>query len=524
MKMNEKGQRQYSDDDIVETTPEPDSPPPERRYPKRNRKPRSDLSCYQTRFSSRNAKPQNLQPDEDDDIHKLDALYSWYKWSDCKLALRYDKEHNFYPQPGPSNLNYYEDDDLTGYYIPLKGSKSVTKPGPQSKKRTNDTSPKKPSSKKSKTRNTSETPASETVLSPSYSNESDWENDVHIQSFYEQSFIKDSPIAYTQKSPPDSISNSPECHQSTNTTNDTLENTTIATPILFKLEKGIKYCASEEKPKKSIANNVTTDRCTLKFIENIPDPKDIENALDFYQLPKVIHPIPYYSDPADIITENSKKEVGHTVLQLAGNAVNDCEDFKSQLNVAGMQKWQKVIGMQSIRGLRTRDIKSLEDPNNIRQLLAKEHKIQIAPNEHPPDYFRAKSWLKLRTKTTEKKRSSAHNDEVNGVIDTNENPAKIQCKPNITNGINKPTDKSHRNEDIKRNGTKTDYVNELLSKKHLTVRRITTRQTQSILNKQQTQAQVIDVSDDDDVICLDDTLPTNHTNVHSFSQLVGSTK
>lgn len=533
MQMSEKVQRQWSDDDIIETTPEPDSPPPERRYPKRIRKPRSDLLCYHTKFSSKNAKHKILPPDEYDDIHKLDTLYSWYKWSDCKLALQYDKERNFYPQPGPSHLNYYEDDDLTGYYIPFKASKSVTKSDSKFKKRANDTSTGKPSSKKTKMQNTSnehdiDTPAAKKMVSPTYSNDSDWEDDVHIQSFYEQSFIKDSPTANTQQSPSDcrfSISDSPGCNQLSSAANDTLVNTTIATPILSKLEKNIKCCASEEKPKKTIPNKVTTDRCTLKFIENIPHPKDIEKALDLHELPKVIHPIPYYSDPNDIIIETNKKEVGHTVLQLAGNAVNDCEDFKSQMNLAGMQKWQKTIGMRSHRGLRARDNKSLEDPNNIRQLLAKEEKIQIAPTEHPPDYLRARKWLKLRTKTNEKKRTSAHcNDEINGVIDTNENPAKIPCNNITTNKrINKQADKSHGNQDIKQNGIKTDYVNELLLNKDITVRRIRTRQSQQICCKD-TPVQLINDSDDDDVICLDDILPTNHTNGHSFSQLVGSTK
>lgn len=104
------------DDDIIETTPEP-----VRRYPKRNRTPRQYLLRSEMPTA---AKKRKFKPQPSNEGNKIDSIYSWYEWSDCEIAKRYDEERNFFPQPGPSNLNYYEDDNLR----PIEPSKVAKTP------------------------------------------------------------------------------------------------------------------------------------------------------------------------------------------------------------------------------------------------------------------------------------------------------------------------------------------------------------------------------------------------------------
>lgn len=527
----------YDDDDIVESTPEREStaPEPERRYPKRNRKPRTDLLHYHTGSSTSKESKQKKSLEDEENSDKLDRVYSWYKWSDCKMAQRYDRERNFEPQPGPSNLNYYEHDDLTGYYRPVKETKSPTRSNRRCRKRANNTPAQKRSTHKPKERKTSEVPVDSPVvnglLSPSFSNDSDWENDIQVQSFYEQTMMKQPTSANGMSTPDDClspISLSPEHHDSTiRNTDASILNMTIDTPMMTKLLENVKNISTEEKPRSMPQK--PADRCKLQF-KNAPNQIEIRRVLDSHQLPKVVHPIPYYSDPNDIVAETSKKEVGHTVLQLNGNAVNDCEEFQSQINVTGLSKWQSIIAKQSTRGSRSRDQKSYENGNTVRTVLAKERKIRVAPSQKPPDHVLAKRWLKMREQTNDisTKRPSAQNGEVNGHVELIPLPAKLRRENDIGNkGTLKQMDNVQPNQATQPNGrSKANIVKELLAKKELTIRRITTRGMKKIsplVSDDDNHVEILDDSDDD-VICLGETLPTNNSNVHSFSQLVGSTK
>lgn len=41
------------------------------------------------------------------------------EWSTCEVARQFDMLHNFFPEPGPSHVNYYEKMELSGYYGPI---------------------------------------------------------------------------------------------------------------------------------------------------------------------------------------------------------------------------------------------------------------------------------------------------------------------------------------------------------------------------------------------------------------------
>lgn len=529
---NKRFQRSACENDMMDSTPERESSSPvlERRYPKRNRKPRTDLTDYHIKTSTSKEskrKKSSTDDDDDDDLGKLDMLYSWYKWSDCKISQRYDKERNFYPQPGPSNLNYYEDDDLTGYYKPVKVKESATRSNRLLSKRANE---KRSTETKTKERKTSEVHKDSLIvkglLSPSFSNDSDWENDIQVQSFYEQSCRKRSILATQNRADELSpISLSPEYNETSGEINGAPNmNTTLNTPMMTKFLESIKMPTSEEKPR--TMQRASPDRCTIQF-KNIPSRTNIKQVLNSHQLPKVVHPIPFYSDPNDILAEGSKKEIGHTILQLNGNAVNDCDEFESQLNINGMVKWQSLIAHQSQRGLRARDKKSHENGINVRGALAKQILVRTKPASLPPNREQAKKWLKMRAKTNDIKRTAA---QLNN-HDRNECPAKIRRENGISNkNTSKPIDSIHETQTVKQNGFKEDAMNKLLSKPELTIRRITrqgTKQITQLFSNDENHVQYPDENNDDsndDVIFMSETLPTNRTNDISFGQLVGYTK
>lgn len=545
----------YSDsdeDEVVDSTPERE-PELERRYPKRDRKKRVDpVTEYQQ--ESKAKKPRKLRKKDQEKLIKMDFWYSWYKWSDCKLAKQYDEERNFFPQPGPSNLNYYEDDNIAGYYRPLSNSpgnsngraKSVEKASISNSvektsatkrvasksvdrstvKKRSTSPPQRHSSRKSKARKLNDTKSnSNSPVLPTgigfLTDDSDWENDIHVQSFYEQSFVANSP-ALTQTdnffNGDDTMVNGSE----SNSQSESLANTTISTPIISKFLENLKNSSSELKPKRVSLRRKTVGACTIKPRERAPHPAQAKKMLNSNELPKEIHPVPFYSDPNDVIANNSKKEIGHTVLRLTGIALTDCEEFKSQLNVMGMSTWQHMIGMKAIRcSQRMIDSKVLQNTDTIRQFLSKETPVWISPSFIPPSKQNVRNWLDMRAQSNKKKRTSDRYPAMNG--DHDDSPVKIRREKaisalndfeDITEVVSKPQ------------GAASELIRVLRSKTELTVSMVPKRTNGKILKSQSDDENKTQCDSDeaDEVICLDDQAVKQKPNPNAFSKLVRSTR
>lgn len=481
---------------------------------------------------------------DDDELNKMDFWYSWYKWSDCKLAQRYDKERNFFPQPGPSNLNYYEDDILDGYYRPIlkntvKGieriSKSVDKekwspPLSTTKKRINNTPPQRYSSRKAKVQKLNnaivDSPAANVYKSPS--TDFDLENDIHVQSFYEQSFVQN---VSTPTQQDDEILNGNESDDDIsngvgiNSQGESFGNTTISTPIISKFLESIQNSSSELKLKNQRLRPrlKSTHTCVIKPSKRGPHMSHVKEILDSHELPKVIHPNPFYSDPNDVIASNSKKEVGNTILQLTGNALADCDAFESQLNVVGIVKWQRLIGMRALRcSQRILDTKVLENENTIRKFLAKEKPVFITPSYAPPSKREVNNWLNMRMNNSKKKRISDQYPKMNG--DHCDSPGEIQRQKTI-DALNLSDDAKEKISSPT-NGIKNDMMRVLRSKKEITVSLVPKRNKGNILKSQSDDQNKtrIDSDEGDDVVCLHDTEPTKNQLPNSFTKLVCSTR
>lgn len=477
---------------------------------------------------STESKRKKTKPQNDDDLDRLDAIYSWYTWSDCKLAQRYDKERDFYPQPGPSNLNYYENDDIVGYYRPVSGGKEKVSPRSTGASSKNLTVEKKTPPRNVRGRKRNGTQA----LSPIHnamraSDSSDWEDDIQVQSIYEQSYADlNTSMTNATDSP------LPNLHSQCNgtTTTKTPSNATsfldktISTPLLAKFMENVKSATANEMNEHLMANHEIRiiGQCKITPLELAPNHDDVLNEFDAHKMPKTTHPIPFYSNPSDLLADNSKKEIGHTVLQLHGNAIDDCEEFQSALNIQGLLEWQRDIALPNgIRITRGKSNKSNENAGKIRRVFAREKKTEIVAAEAPPTHLQAIEWLNER-KT--KKRPLAANGDV-------AKPAKVQRRN--SNGIKMNGDDPNSNGVNDSNDSQRDIVGELLAKKELTITRVTrsnkaksstiplatdAHPLQILMNNSNYHDDAGDHSNDS-VICLSGNLSTKQSIPNSFCQV-----
>lgn len=483
----------------------------------RDRKPRADLQSFLTGPTAE-PKRKKPRPQNTDDLDKLDALYSWYTWSNCKLAQRYDEERNFFPQPGPSNLNYYEDDDIVGYYRPVGESKKKVTPhsNAASSKKLNAETKTPPKTRGGRKRNGTQalSPIPSELLN---SDNSDWEDDIQVQSIYEQSFAEH--LNMTQS--PHNDANSPlpnhsQCNgyaSKTPKTAASFMDTTISSPLLTKFMENVKLASKNEMNDQLMANHEIRiiGQCKITPLELAPTHNDVLNEFGTHNLPKMTHPTPFYSNPNDILAENAKKEIGHTVLQLYGNGIDDCEEFRSELSVDGLVKWQRAIpnGLRITRGNCT---KTSEMAGKFRKIFARERTTEIVASELPPSHSEAVEWLNER-KT--KKRASNDIDVVH--------PAKVQRQNSNHIKMNGVNHHANANGDEKR-----DVLGELLAKKGLTVTRITrsNKSKNSAIPETTDTNRHPDADDDraddhseDDVLCLSDNLPKKQSISNSFCQV-----
>lgn len=461
------------------------------------------------------------------------------------MAQRYDKERNFFPQPGPSNLNYYEEDDIVGYYRPVSDAKTkkagATRSNAASSKKdaAKSTEKKTPPKTRGRKRNDAQSKSPIPKEFQWHSDNSDWEDDIQVQSalhesIYEQSFaeslnatVKDSP-GDIPPTPPSKTTpfvwNGSNAKKTPKNMVSFLDQT-IPTPVLSKFMENLKTAASNEAnddppiPKSQEIRII--GQCTITPLEIAPQHSDIVEVLDKHELPKMVHPIPHYSDPNDLLADNSKKEVGHTILQLHGNAVNDCEEFQSELSVNGLAKWQRYIAQpnSTSRATRNANNKALENAGKCRKLFAREQLTKITPNAVAPTHSETIDWLKEHTRTNTsnnntKKRSSTSINDYESV----KNPAKVQRSNSVLN----------------QNGSqeKDDLVSKLLAKNELTITRITRSTKKDVLSQSTEANQVQKINnnnnnykyqndtDDDDVIILSDNLPAKQAPVtNSFNQV-----
>lgn len=110
--------RRYTD---IETACEPieqltidASPPTSPTHPRRVLRARTTKTAVPVAAAP--AKPRARRVPNKKSSPTLNDLYDRI---DCHVSRKYDENHNFFPEPGPSTINYYENVDLPGYYAPM---------------------------------------------------------------------------------------------------------------------------------------------------------------------------------------------------------------------------------------------------------------------------------------------------------------------------------------------------------------------------------------------------------------------
>lgn len=339
-----------------ERSPTPESTP-SRRYPVRNRTASKRLLFSQSLYTNNLKESKASIPKSKPAVKttELDFLDSYREWSKCEVAYRYDKSKNFFPDPGPSTVNYYEDIDIPGYYEPLKKPTRKGRPSKMNMKR------------------------SSLSKEEYYDMDSD---DLAIQSFYEESFMRS---AARHDSPVQDVDATPKA------LNKVKQDNAISTPEISKLVNAIKDPLSTTDETKWTTSIITP-------IIHPPSLSDVKRALNHSELPKVVNAAPHYGDPLDLsVATNSKIEIGDSVLQIAGVSLNDCEEFKSQLDLVGLDGWRKRSVGTMISTARGKNNTSFQKSSYARKFLASEGTTVIVPSEKPPTRIEVTSWLEVRS-------------------------------------------------------------------------------------------------------------------------------
>lgn len=463
----------------------------ERRYPKRNRTQRirytdglaSKIEC------DKKVKPKKKKDEKE--LNKMDFWYSWYKWSDCELARRYDEERGFFPQPGTSTLNYYENENLTGYYRPYVESTTPQTIRKRRKLALNNSIP----SRKMKS-NKFECGQLNETSSPPHSDNSDWENEIMVQSFYEQSFA--------QQRTPSNLRHSPDAlvspmSYSPNSDDGDPKNVSLSTPMMAEFLKSVMNTSTDMKTCDKLCDSIT-----IKPNKKPERHNGVLDTMKTHDIPNVIHPIPHYSDPKDLIEDTSNKEIGNIVLQLKGNSLNDCDEFQSQANIVGIHNWQKFVVTNVTRGSKRimNKNKNSDELNAIREQLANETKsIRIQSVKRAPIHKDIQKWLNTRSKANEKNHNSIHTKPI--LIDDD---SPMKCRREKASAVLQQSDDDDVEiieNDITKNVQKKqfrddDQINRLLMNKNITLSVVSKSGKKEIIKCDS------DDDDDDDVICLDD--------------------
>lgn len=111
---------------------------------------------------------------------------------------------------------------------------------------------------------------------------------------------------------------------------------------------------------------------------------------DLFQnnISEAVNQIPFYGNPKDV---TDKKEVGHVILELHGNKLNDLEEFHGLISQSNSIYCYRVAYLKRDLGLAD---ELLKHSSHVRHFLSTEKLVTICPNEDPPNYFNAKSWLR----------------------------------------------------------------------------------------------------------------------------------
>lgn len=321
---------------------------------------------------------------------------SW-EWSSTGVARQYDILHNFFPEPGPSHVNYYEHMNLAAYFHPvvvpdvdpvaniLPATTSIEVP-----KRTNGAVKIGPKLKAKACPNTeSSSIVINTLLRPPT-----FDYVLDAMPNYGIQYCYDSSLNTHQENVDDFKSD--------------------VVPNKGWLAKRNAHQTIKFKQTKKEPTNVPS--VVLQTLLRPPTFDEVLHAMPDFNIPIFSSIEPFYGDIKDA---TERKEISHsTVLHIPTQTLNDLEDFKShtveeQGFVAKRNElFKKIMGTEK-----------LLSNSAIRCNLASSTECSIVPSKIPPTFNDASKWMQNKMPST---------NEIDLLADS---PIKVpRILPKITTG------------------------------------------------------------------------------------------
>ncbi|XP_053670865.1 DNA polymerase zeta catalytic subunit [Anopheles nili] len=234
-------------------------------------------------------------------------------------------------------------------------------------------------------------------------------------------------------------------------------------------------CSESRSPEAECRDDA--DECIMISLQiSAPTRDEALQAIDSLEIPAVVNKTPFYGNPADV---TGKKEVGHTVLHITGNSLNDVEEFTSSIAGLGSLKHLRYNNLQRTFGDSIDEVLGSAGPkgsssDRIKELLASEDTIAITPSDLPPNRTEANSWLDNRyRKFPEKQQEPMETDSpikvrtehtilsVNEAIESSQSgPSKIDTESSLNLSV---LIASEKNATITNGNSTTSLVSKIMS-------------------------------------------------------------
>lgn len=316
----------------------------------------------------------------------LDELYANIN---CEVSRRYDERHNFFPEPGPSTVNYYENVDIPGYYGPVAAATTTDT--------TAFVTPNAPvgGPKRGRKRKVPDGPAivGNCVLVPllrsptfdevlsqmpvygiPYSCENDTIDDEQVEEFCSDVLATGSGLNARKRSSP----------------TQTKRATTPSKPIT---SNGVRRAVAAAKT--IAAPRPKDDSTVLMPLLRAPTYDEVLASMPDYDIPYCFEEEPFYSNAADA---TARKEVGHTLLVIPTRTLDDLPPFDSSvlepnLGIAARKHEVelKLIGIETGGTKRPTAINSKQ----VRTLFATDEPCVLRTVYEAPSPADAKQWVKI---------------------------------------------------------------------------------------------------------------------------------
>uniref|UniRef100_A0AAG5D4U5 DNA-directed DNA polymerase family B exonuclease domain-containing protein n=1 Tax=Anopheles atroparvus TaxID=41427 RepID=A0AAG5D4U5_ANOAO len=170
-----------------------------------------------------------------------------------------------------------------------------------------------------------------------------------------------------------------------------------------------------------------------------PTREQAQEAIETFEIPAVVNATPFYSNPDDL---TGKKEVGHTVLHITGNSLNDMEEFKS--SIAGLQsmKHLRYAQLEQSFGESIDEVLGPVGPNGpngdrMKELLASERSVTITHAKAPPSRAEADAWLDEKFRNRQPDLTTTKGDAVE--VDSPTKVKKADAIMTVEPSIEKPS-------------------------------------------------------------------------------------